>query len=158
MRVGFGYDSHAFSEGDHLWIGGVKIPFSEGVRSHSDGDVLLHALIDAMLGAAALGDIGRHFPDTDPAFKNINSSKLVRETLAMIKGQSLELNNIDATIIVERPRLATYMNEMVERLSDLTELTTKQINIKAKTNEKMGWIGRGEGIAACVIVSLAKSG
>lgn len=153
MRVGLGYDSHAFSVGDHLMIGGVKVPFYYGVRSHSDGDVLLHAVIDALLGASALGDIGHHFPDTDPQYKSISSQVMLQQVLAQIQQQNYQVQNMDATIITELPKLAEYIPLMKTNLVEL--LQTPHISIKAKTNEKMGCIGRGEGLVAQAVVLLA---
>ena len=154
MKVGIGYDSHRFTEGEHVFIGGVKIPCRYGVKAHSDGDVLLHALVDALLGAAALGDIGTHFPDTDPRYQGMDSSYFLKETMELLKQQHLELNNMDATIIAETPKLITYIPTIREHMADLLQLPITRISVKAKTNEKMGWIGREEGLAATVIVSL----
>lgn len=155
MRVGIGYDSHRFAEGDHVPIGGVEIPFNQGILAHSDGDVLLHALVDAMLGAAALGDLGSHFPDTDPRFANMASSGFVEHTLNLLKAHNLQLSNMDATIIAEAPKLSPYTAKIREHLSNLLQVPITQISVKATTNEKMGWLGRGEGLAATVIVMLS---
>lgn len=154
MKVGIGYDSHRFTEGDHIFIGGVKIPCLYGIKAHSDGDVLLHALVDALLGAAALGDIGTHFPDTDSKFKGMDSSYFLIETMHLLKQHHLELNNMDATVIAEKPKLNSHISLIREHLADLLQLPITRISVKAKTNEKMGWIGREEGLAATVIVSL----
>lgn len=154
MRVGIGYDSHRFAEGDHVPIGGINIPYEKGIKAHSDGDVLLHALVDALLGAAALGDIGSHFPDTDPRFKNMHSSGFVEHTLNLLKQHHLQLSNMDATIIAEAPKLSKHIPEIRNHLSSLLQIPITQISVKATTNEMMGWIGRGEGLAATVIVSL----
>jgi 2-C-methyl-D-erythritol 2,4-cyclodiphosphate synthase len=155
MRVGFGYDSHAFIEGDHVFLGGVKIDFNKAVRAHSDGDVLLHAIADALLGAAALGDLGRHFPDTDPANQNISSSKIVEKIQEMLSQKNFSINNIDATVITELPKLWPYMETIQKNIASLLKLSIDQVSIKAKTNEKMGWIGKGEGLAACAVVALS---
>lgn len=152
MKVGIGYDSHRFTEGDHIFIGGVKISCPYGIQAHSDGDVLLHALVDALLGAAALGDIGTHFPDTDPQFKGMDSSYFLTETMYLLKQHHLELSNMDATIIVEKPKLNSHISIIREHLADLLQLPITRISVKAKTNEKMGWIGRQEGLAATVVV------
>jgi 2-C-methyl-D-erythritol 2,4-cyclodiphosphate synthase len=154
MRVGIGYDSHRFAKGDHVPIGGVKIPYEKGIEAHSDGDVLLHALVDAMLGAAALGDLGSHFPDTDPRFKGMQSSGFVEHTLNLLKQHNLQLSNMDATIIAEAPKMSKYISQIRNHLSTILQVPITRISVKATTNEMMGWIGRGEGLAATVIVSL----
>ena len=154
MRVGIGYDSHRFTDGDHVPIGGVKIAYDKGIHAHSDGDVLLHALVDAMLGAAALGDLGSHFPDTDPQFAGMQSSGFVEHTLNLLKEHNLQLSNMDATIIAEQPKMAPHIPTIREHLSELLQIPITQISVKATTNEKMGWIGRNEGLAATVIVVL----
>ncbi len=154
MRVGIGYDSHRFDDGDHVPIGGIKIPYEKGIKAHSDGDVLLHALVDAMLGAAALGDLGAHFPDTDPQFKGMHSSGFVTHTLNLLKQHNLALSNMDATIIAEEPKMARYIPQIRAHLSQLLQVPITQISVKATTNEQMGWIGRKEGLAATVIVGL----
>lgn len=154
MRVGIGYDSHRFDEGDHVPIGGIKISHTHGVKAHSDGDVLIHALIDAMLGAAALGDIGSHFPDTDPHFKNVESSQFLLHVVELLKQHHLQLTNMDATIVAEAPKLASHITTIRENLAELLQVQITQISVKATTNEKMGWIGRGEGLAATVFVAL----
>jgi 2-C-methyl-D-erythritol 2,4-cyclodiphosphate synthase len=155
MRVGIGYDSHKFAEGEYVPVGGVKIPYDRGVKAHSDGDVLLHALVDALLGAAALGDIGSHFPDTDPQFAGMESAGFVMHTMQLLKQHNLQLNNMDATIIAEAPKMAKHIPAIREHLSDLLQVPITQISVKATTNEKMGWIGRQEGLAATVIVSIS---
>lgn len=155
MKVGIGYDSHRFVEGDHVFIGGVKIPCRYGVKAHSDGDVLLHALIDALLGAAALGDIGAHFPDTDPQFKGMDSGYFLKKVMSLLQQHHLQLNNMDATIITETPKLMTHIVAIRENMAHLLQVPITSISIKAKTNEKMGWIGREEGLGAMVIVSIS---
>ena len=154
MKVGIGYDSHRFTEGDHIFIGGVKIPCRYGVIAHSDGDVLLHALVDALLGAAALGDIGTYFPDTDPQFKGKESSYFLTETMSLLKQHHLQLHNMDATIITETPKLLPHLSAIRENIATLLQLPVTRISVKAKTNEKMGWVGREEGLTATVVVSL----
>lgn len=154
MRVGFGYDSHAFIEGNYIFIGGLKIDFHKGIRAHSDGDVLLHAIADALLGAAALGDIGQHFPDTDPAYKNISSSKILEKIKQMLMQAKFLINNIDSTVITESPKLSPHVDAIRKNIATLLNINMDQVSVKAKTNEKMGWIGRGEGLAAHAVVSL----
>lgn len=154
MRVGIGYDSHQFTDGDSLHIGGVEISHTHGVKAHSDGDVLLHALVDALLGAAALGDIGTHFPDDDPRYKNNSSSDFVLHAIDLLKQQNLQLNNLDATIITESPRLKEHILAIRTHIADLFQVPMTEVSVKATTNEKMGWIGRQEGLAAMVVVSV----
>lgn len=147
LRIGFGYDSHRFEQGRKLIIGGVEIPYESGLAGHSDADVLVHAVIDALLGSAGVGDIGRHFPDTDPAYKNISSLILLTKTLEILKSQNVEPLWIDCTIFAEKPKMSPYIPQMESNLKKLGI----NINIKAKTNEQMGFIGRQEGIAAQVV-------
>jgi 2-C-methyl-D-erythritol 2,4-cyclodiphosphate synthase len=153
MRIGHGYDVHAFGEGDHIIIGGVKIPFRYGLLAHSDGDVLIHSLCDALLGAAAMGDIGKHFPETDPRFLDINSRKLLRLVVSLINSKGYSVVNIDITIIAQAPKLAPYIDAMIENLSSDLESDVDVVNIKATTTENLGFEGRGEGIA-CHVVAL----
>lgn len=154
MRIGHGFDVHAFVEGNHVILGGVKIPHTRGLLAHSDGDVVLHALCDALLGAAALGDIGRHFPDTDPAYKGIDSRKLLRAVKRLIDENHFYINNVDITVIAQAPKIAPYVQVMRATIAD--DLHTKQenINIKATTTERLGYIGRGEGIAVHALALL----
>jgi 2-C-methyl-D-erythritol 2,4-cyclodiphosphate synthase len=152
MRVGFGYDVHRLVPGRPLILGGIEIPFERGLLGHSDADVLLHAICDAMIGAAALGDIGAHFPDTSPEFKDISSLILLHRTAALITGRGLRLRNIDSTIVAQRPRLSPFIPRMVERISGQIGLASDRINIKAKTTETLGFAGREEGIAAYAVV------
>ncbi len=154
MRVGFGYDSHAFIEGNYIYIGGVKIDFDHSVRSHSDGDVLLHAIADALLGGAALGDIGQHFPDNDPAYKNIPSTKILEKIAHMLSLENYSINNIDSTVITESPKLFPHIEAIRKNIAAIFNLEIRQVSVKAKTNEKLGWIGRGEGLAAQAVVTL----
>ncbi len=151
MRVGFGYDVHMLVQGRTLMLGGIEIPHEQGLLGHSDADVLLHAICDAMIGAAALGDIGTHFPDTSPEFKDISSLVLLRRTADLILERGLRLANIDSTIVAQRPRLATFIPQMVEKISNLIGLAPDRVNIKAKTTEKLGFAGREEGIAAYAV-------
>tara|TARA_B110000858_G_scaffold107153_1_gene122530 strand:+ start:245 stop:715 length:471 start_codon:yes stop_codon:yes gene_type:complete len=152
MRIGHGYDVHAFGEGDHIIVGGVKIPFRYGLLAHSDGDVLIHSLCDALLGAAALGDIGKHFPETDLRYLDINSRELLRTVVSLIKNKGYSVVNVDFTIISQAPKLAPYIDAMIENLSSDLESETDIINVKATTTENLGFEGRGEGIACQAIV------
>ena len=156
-RIGQGIDVHKFVSGRALIIGGVRIDYEYGLEGHSDADVLIHAIIDSLLGAAGLGDIGQHFPDTDEAFKNINSRKLLRTVVESLKSNNYTIGNIDATIICETPKLQPYINKMTANIADDCECGLNDINIKATTTEKLGFIGRSEGIAAqaiCLIQAL----
>jgi len=156
IRVGTGYDVHRLTEGRKLILGGVDIPYEKGLDGHSDADVLVHALMDALLGAAGLGDIGRHFPDTDPQYKGISSLKLLEIVNERLKEAGYELGNADVTVIAQRPKLAGYISQMEENLAKTLGADPKQINVKATTTEKLGFTGRGEGIAAeavCIIKS-----
>ncbi len=153
-RIGFGYDSHRFSDGDYIVVGGEKIAFDKGVDAHSDGDVLLHALCDALLGAAAMGDIGKRFPDTDSKYKDIDSSVLVKSVVQQLNKKNYMVGNIDCTIILEKPKLASHIPVMRKNVSTLLNISIDNVNIKATTNEGMGFIGRGEGIAAYMSATL----
>jgi len=154
FRVGFGYDSHRFAADRPLVIGGVHIPYELGLAAHSDGDVLIHALCDALLGAAALKDIGTHFPDTDGAFANIDSTLLLTRVVELLHEKGWRVNNVDCTLILEKPKMKPYIDEMTQKLSLLLHLDPDRCSIKAKTNEKMGFTGQGEGIAATVVASI----
>lgn len=154
MRIGQGYDVHAFGEGDKIVIGGVMIPHHRGLVAHSDGDVLLHALCDAILGAAALGDIGRHFPDTDPQYRHADSRALLRMVYAKVKNLGWRLGNADMTVIAQAPRMGKHIPHMVERIAEDLEAELSQVNIKATTTERLGFTGREEGIAAQAAVLL----
>lgn len=158
VRIGFGYDSHRFNEGDYIVVGGEKIAFDKGLEAHSDGDVLLHALCDALLGAAAMGDIGKHFPDNDPKYKNIDSSELVGHVVKELENKNYEVGNVDSTIILEKPKLAMHISIMQKNISALLKVSEDDVNIKATTNEGMGFIGRGEGVAAYAAVTLLTKG
>jgi 2-C-methyl-D-erythritol 2,4-cyclodiphosphate synthase len=161
IRVGIGFDMHAFTDGDSLMLAGVRIPHERGVRAHSDGDVVIHALCDALLGAAGLGDIGMHFPDTDPQWRGVAGAVLLERVLAMLVARGFEPVNVDVTILAERPRIAPHREAMRRRLAELLELTPEVVNVKATTTEQLGLIGRGEGIAAQAIAlvdSLARDG
>jgi len=148
MRIGQGFDAHRFALGRRLVLGGVTIPHERGMEAHSDGDVVLHAICDALLGAAALGDIGRHFPDTNDDIRGIDSRVMLRHIVELLHQRGLKVGNIDATIIAEQPKLAPYMEAMCENIAVDTRVLPGSVNVKATTTEKMGWIGRGEGIAA----------
>lgn len=154
FRVGFGYDSHRLEAGLPLIIGGVKIPSEKGFVAHSDGDLLLHAICDALLGAAALGDIGSHFPDNDPAFKNADSQEILRQTLALVTAKGWKVNNVDATIVIQQPKMSPYIAAMVDNIAKCLQVSPEVVSVKAKTNEKMDAIGRGEGAEAYAVVSL----
>ena len=158
IRIGFGYDSHRFESGEYLVVGGEKIPFNKGLDAHSDGDVLLHAVCDALLGAAGMGDIGMHFPDNDPQYKNIPSSALVKHVMQKLAGKQFKVGNVDSTVILERPKLASAIPAMQNNIADLLNVSLDSVNIKATTNEGMGFIGRGEGIAAYVSLTLLNKG
>ncbi|MCX7862520.1 MAG: 2-C-methyl-D-erythritol 2,4-cyclodiphosphate synthase [Bacteroidales bacterium] len=153
-RIGIGYDVHALIPGEFIIIGGVKIPNTHTTRAHSDGDVLLHAICDAMLGAAGLGDIGQHYPNNDHTYKNISSLLLLEKTLQLIIHSGYKIVNIDATIIAEKPKILAYSNEMKINISRVLKISEHQISIKATTNESIGFIGRGEGIAAIATILL----
>lgn len=155
MRIGSGYDVHRLIEGRPLFLGGVEIPFEKGLEGHSDADVLLHALCDAILGAAGMGDIGMHFPDTDPSFKNIYSIELLKETWRMVRPQYPSIINIDSTVFAEAPKILPYAEEMKNKIASSLSIFPNQINIKATTTEGLGYIGRGEGIAAMCMVMIA---
>lgn len=154
MRVGIGYDVHAFANNRDLVLGGVTIPHEQGLAGHSDADVLVHAICDALLGAAGLGDIGRHFPDSDPMFKGIDSMILLERTMDLLRSRGLAVANIDATILAEAPRMWPYIPAMRENISRVISVPVDYINIKATTSEGMGFIGRREGIAAMCAVLL----
>lgn len=152
MRVGQGYDVHAFCEGDHVVIGGVRIPYKCGLKAHSDGDVLIHSLCDALLGAAALGDIGRHFPDTDPRFLGINSRELLRAVNVLIKNKGYSTLNIDITLIAQAPKVASYVDEIIVNIASVLQCDVDRVNVKATTTENLGFEGREEGVACQTIV------
>lgn len=154
FRIGQGLDAHRFSDGDHVVLGGVRIPFSHGLAAHSDGDVLLHAICDALLGAAALGDIGRHFPDTDPAWKGVSSRLLLQRVVVTVREAGFAIVNIDATVVAERPRIAAHVADMRGNVAADTGIGVEAVNIKGTTTEKMGFTGRGEGIAASAVCLL----
>ena len=156
MRIGNGYDVHAFTEGDHLMIGGVRIAHNRGFLAHSDGDVLLHAITDALLGAAALGDIGKRFPDTDPAYQDADSRDLLRQVVKTLDGLGLSCTSLDATVIAEAPKLRSHIDAMRAIIAEDIGLVVDRINVKATTSEKLGFCGREEGIAAMASVLVAE--
>ena len=153
MRIGFGYDVHRFEEGDSVTLGGVVIPFNKGIDAHSDGDVLIHSVIDAILGAAAMGDIGLHFPDTDPKYKDADSRSLLREVGKLIE-PNYEVGNLDVTVIAEGPRIKQHREGMVLRIASDLRMEPGDINIKGTTSEKIGFVGREEGIAVASVCLL----
>lgn len=154
MRFGIGYDVHRLVEGRALMLGGVNIPYEMGLEGHSDADVLIHAIMDALLGAAALGDIGRHFPDTDPRYKGISSVLLLERVKESVGEAGFRINNIDSIIVAQKPKLAPFINEMTAVLARALKVPAGQVNIKATTTEGLGFTGTGEGIAAYAIASL----
>jgi 2-C-methyl-D-erythritol 2,4-cyclodiphosphate synthase len=157
-RVGFGFDVHAFGPGDHVWLAGVRVPHSQGVVAHSDGDVLLHALCDALLGALALGDIGQHFPDTDPQWRGAASAQFVAHCLGLAKARGYRIGNVDLTLLAEAPRLRGHREAMVARVAELLEVEPEAVGLKATTTERLGFTGRGEGLAAqAAVLLLARS-
>jgi 2-C-methyl-D-erythritol 2,4-cyclodiphosphate synthase len=156
FRIGFGYDAHRLVEGRPLILGGISIPFGKGLLGHSDADVLTHALIDAILGALAMGDIGQHFPDTDPAFKDIQSLRMLEKVLGWVREAGYLVNNVDSTIVAQKPKLAPHIPDIQARLSEILQLPAPQISVKAKTSEGMGFCGREEGIEAFAVVSLVR--
>jgi len=156
MRIGHGYDVHRFCEGTFITLGGVKIPHKFGLLAHSDGDVLLHALSDALLSAAALGDIGRHFPDTDPAFKGADSRALLRHVLGLIQAKGYVVGNVDATIVAQAPKMAPHIETMRACIAEDLLIELDQVNVKATTTEKLGFTGREEGIAVHAVALLVR--
>lgn len=156
MRIGHGYDVHKFGGEGPLWLGGVEVPHEQGLLAHSDGDVVLHAVTDAVLGALALGDIGRHFPDTDAAYAGADSAELLAQVLRMVGEKGYTLGNLDVTVVAQAPRLASYIEAMRERIAGLFNAPVDAVNVKATTTEKLGFVGRKEGIA-CHSVVLMKA-
>lgn len=156
MRIGFGYDSHRLIEGRSLILGGMEIPHERGLLGHSDADVLVHAICDAVLGAVGGGDIGRHFPDTDPEYKNISSMKMLHRVNKIAEEKGFFINNVDSTIVLERPKLAGYLHEMIMNISEVLNISQSRVNVKAKTNEGMGFVGRSEGVVAFAVVTVTE--
>jgi 2-C-methyl-D-erythritol 2,4-cyclodiphosphate synthase len=151
MRVGFGYDVHALVKGRSLFLGGIQIPYLLGLQGHSDADVLLHAICDAMLGAIAEGDIGKHFPNTDPKYRDIRSTILLKEVSRKMREKGFHLLNIDATIVAQKPKLSDFIPRMVKEIANVLEIESGKVNVKATTSEGLGFTGRGEGIAAYAV-------
>jgi 2-C-methyl-D-erythritol 2,4-cyclodiphosphate synthase len=154
MRIGQGVDVHAFGPGDFVMLGGVRIPYTRGVIAHSDGDVILHALCDALLGALGQGDIGQHFKDTDPRWKGADSKGFVRHIMEMVRSRNLRVGNADVTVLSEAPKGGPHRDEIRRQMAELLEVSTEYVNVKATTTEKLGFLGRSEGIAAQAIVLL----
>jgi 2-C-methyl-D-erythritol 2,4-cyclodiphosphate synthase len=154
MRIGTGFDVHAFGPGEGVILGGVRIPHTHGVRAHSDGDVVLHALCDALLGAAGLGDIGQHFPDSDPQWRGADSARFVAAVLGMLRAQKLRIRNVDVTVLAQLPRVAPHREAMRQRIAQLLGIVPDCVNVKATTTEGLGFLGRAEGIAAQAAVLL----
>lgn len=158
FRIGFGIDFHQMVEERDLWIGGVKIPHHKGAKGHSDADVLLHAICDAMLGALSLGDIGVHFPDTDAAYKNIDSKILLQRTVELISARGYKVVNLDSSLCLEAPKIKPYVNSMQETIASILQIDVSDVSVKATTTEKMGFVGREEGLVAYATVLLEKQG
>ena len=156
IRIGNGYDVHALATGESLWLGGIKIEHEKGTVAHSDGDVLIHAICDALLGALALGDIGHHFPDTDPAFKNIDSKLLLKKCNQLINSKGYKISNIDSTVCAQRPKLKNHLLAMRECMAQILDIQPDQISVKATTTEKLGFVGREEGISSYAVALLTK--
>ena len=158
MRIGFGYDVHPLAEGRKLVLGGVEIPFEKGLEGHSDADVLLHAVCDALLGALGEGDIGKHFPNTDPRFRGISSLRLLEAVASRLTEKLFGAENVDVSVIAEKPRIAAYIPRMIEQISRVLNLSPERVNIKATTSEGLGFVGEGKGIAAYAVVLLKEVG
>lgn len=154
MRIGHGYDVHRFGDGNYVILGGVRIPYEQGLIAHSDGDVLLHALCDALLGAAAMGDIGKHFPDTDAQYAGADSRGLLRHVITLVKAQGYRIANVDLTLIAQAPRVSNYTDQMCENIAADLSVKKNQVNVKATTTEKLGFVGEKKGIAAEAVVLL----
>jgi 2-C-methyl-D-erythritol 2,4-cyclodiphosphate synthase len=157
LRVGFGVDVHTFEAGDHVMLGGVRIAHTHGIKAHSDGDVLLHALCDALLGAAGLGDIGQHFPDTDPAWRGADSGRLLQSVCEQVAGLGWRIVNVDLTLLAEAPKVSPYRDAIRARVAELLQIEPSRVNLKATTTEKLGFLGRAEGLAAQAAVLLRRS-
>lgn len=156
FRIGSGFDVHKFAENRKLIICGIEVPYEKGLLGHSDADVALHALMDALLGAAALGDIGRHFPDTDERFKGADSTVLTKHVVQLLQEKSWQINNVDITVIAQKPKLAPYIAAMKSKVAEVLGIDEERVNVKATTTEQLGFTGRGEGIAAEAVASLIK--
>lgn len=156
VKIGIGYDVHAFGDGRKLILGGVEIPNNRGLKGHSDADVLLHSITDAILGAVALGDIGSHFPDSDPKFENADSYLLLKEAVQLVRSKGFEIGNVDSTIIAEQPKMQPYISAMQTRIAEALECSISNVSVKATTNEKLGAIGRLEGIAVHSVALISR--
>ncbi|MFK7844970.1 MAG: 2-C-methyl-D-erythritol 2,4-cyclodiphosphate synthase [Rhodothermales bacterium] len=154
MRIGFGYDVHKLVEGRPLILGGIEVPFEKGLLGHSDADVLLHAISDALLGAAALGDIGKHFPDTDDKWKGADSKKLLREVAILVAREGFRISNVDSTVAIQQPKLRPYIDEMRQSIATILGLYVDEVSVKATTTEMMGFVGTGEGVSAYAVCLL----
>lgn len=157
FRIGYGYDVHCLADGEELWIGGIKVPSTFGAVGHSDADVLLHVICDAMFGALALGDLGKHFPDTDPAYKGIDSKKLLAHSWDLVSNKGWSIGNIDTTVCLQAPKLAPHIDGMREVIAEILGCEVQQVSVKATTTEKLGFVGTGEGISAHAVVLLKKA-
>lgn len=157
FRIGFGFDVHQLVEGRELWLGGIKLEHTKGALGHSDADVLIHAICDALLGAAALGDIGKHFPDTSAEFKNIDSKILLANVIDLLKKENYQIGNIDATLTLEKPKIAPHLPKMLSTLAKVMKIEESQISIKATTNEKLGYVGSEQGVNAYAVALIYKS-
>ena len=157
FRIGYGYDVHCLADGEELWIGGIKVPSTFGAVGHSDADVLLHVICDAMFGALALGDLGKHFPDTDPAYKGIDSKKLLAQSWDLVSNKGWSIGNIDTTVCLQAPKLAPHIDGMREVIAEILGCDVQQVSVKATTTEKLGFVGTGEGISAHAVVLLKKA-
>ena len=157
IRVGFGFDVHKLKDGLDFWLGGIKVPHTKGGFGHSDADVLIHSICDALLGAANLGDIGKHFPDTDPKYKGVDSKALLKEVMILIRENGYELGNLDSTICLETPKIGSYISQMQEALSDCMGVNKDLLSIKATTTEKLSFIGREEGVSAYATVLIQRN-
>ena len=156
-RIGLGFDTHKLENNREFWLGGIRIPHEKGPSGHSDGDVLIHAIIDALLGAAGLRDIGTYFPDTSSEFKNIDSKVLLRKSLKLVLEKGFIISNLDTTVVLQNPKIASYVPAMIKTLAEVLEIEESKISVKAKTSEKLGFIGREEGLSAYAIVLLQES-
>ncbi|MFP4475918.1 MAG: 2-C-methyl-D-erythritol 2,4-cyclodiphosphate synthase [Desulfatibacillaceae bacterium] len=156
MRIGQGYDAHRLVDGRPLILGGVEVPFTKGLEGHSDADVLTHAVCDALLGAAALGDLGRHFPDSDPEYKGVSSMKLLRRVCELIQAQGWAVNNVDVTLVAQGPRIGPFREEMIANLARTLGVEPGRVNVKATTTEGMGFAGKGEGMAAMCVATIRR--
>ena len=157
FRIGIGYDVHRLEKGRAFVLGGITLPYDKGPVGHSDGDVLIHAICDAMLGSLALGDVGKHFPDSQEEFSNIDSKILLEKTISIIRFYGYEISNIDTTVCLQKPKISTYITEMVKILSDVLHIDVHQLSIKATTTEKLGFVGEEQGISACAVALLVLS-